>query len=79
MKLRRSNAAILFLVLLATMVGYIIQTTEGFAPSPAFLSPEGQGPQRCGIGLPPCLSQRGWEGVRCMNGWCRSDKAQGNN
>jgi hypothetical protein len=73
MKLRRSTAGIVFLVLLASMVGYIVQTTEGFTAS----LPDGRGPQRCGVGLPPCLPQRGWEGVRCMNGWCRSDIAEG--
>jgi hypothetical protein len=71
MALRRSTSA--------TMVGYLIQTTntEGFAPRPLFIEKEGQGPQRCGIDLPPCLPRNGsvgWEGVRCMNGWCRSDR-----
>lgn len=28
-----------------------------------------QGPQRCGVGLPSCM------GLRCMNGYCRSDVA----
>lgn len=63
MKMKRASIGILFIVLLSTMIGYVAQTAEGFVNSP-FQA------QRCGVGLQPCKGV----GVRCMNGWCRSDR-----
>ena len=71
--IRKIGTGVLFIVLLSGMIGYVIQTTEAFQ---AVKSQEQDiGVSRCGVGLPPCRQDRSWEGVRCMNGYCKRDNA----
>lgn len=70
--MKRTSMGILFIVLIMTMIGYVIQTTEGFvstSSSEVMIDQPFQN-YRCGVNLPPCKGK----GVRCMNGYCKSDR-----
>ncbi len=55
----RALAGIVSVVTAAVMIYLLVSSTEGFVDA-----------GRCGVGLPPCS-----RGLRCINGYCRSDKA----
>jgi len=55
----RAFAGIVSVAMAAVMIYLLLSSTEGFVDA-----------GRCGVGLPPCS-----RGLRCINGYCRSDKA----
>ena len=70
--MKRTSIGILFIVLIASMIGYVFQTTEGFVstlPSKVMVDQPFRA-YHCGVDLPSCKGK----GVRCMNGYCRSDR-----
>jgi hypothetical protein len=76
--MKRGKTGVLFIVLIVGMIWYVAQTVEAFqnqsGEEEGNEGKEGLASQRCGIGLPPCRRGRGWEGIRCVNGYCKSDR-----
>lgn len=56
--MKRQHLAGILFVVLVSILLSFLSATEGFVDA-----------GRCGVGLPPCS-----RGLRCMNGYCRSDK-----
>lgn len=54
----RALAGIISVVTATVMIYLLLTSTEGFVDA-----------GRCGVGLPSCS-----RGLRCINGYCRSDK-----
>lgn len=69
--MKRTSIGIFFIVLLAGMIGYIVQITEAFEAYPSVdIQNNTSHVHRCGIGLRPCKGK----GLRCINGYCRLDR-----
>lgn len=72
----KRGTGILIIVLFAVIMGYLIQVTgifERIQNQEKEKTGERIDTSRCGIGLSPCRKERGWEGVRCINGYCKKD------
>ena len=57
---------IVFIIFVIAVIGYVMYSScsEGMEETVP------QGPSRCGVDLPSCQG-----GLRCINGYCRSDVA----
>jgi len=75
------------LVILILAVAVIAIAIAGYIAQRTYMNEPILGPQRCGVGLPSCRSTRlpqgdkegeegrgQEEGIRCINGWCQSDR-----